>query len=180
MCFFGRFCVFVQQFGYLCLFRNGTSSHKPQNLRTMTFITQHKPIERSTDMVFMPKTSQIQIWLKGLYMIILWQNEIVAQNSISAKSYLGIWDKRWPLSKQNTLFKEKRFCKLAHERAAIWLAKEPLLIFTAKTAARTPWSKRTPQEPEWCAIKSQLVALMGLRRTLRFPKGGARLGCVLS
>jgi len=34
----------------------------------MTLIAQHKPIERSTDMVFMTKTSQIQAWLNGFYM----------------------------------------------------------------------------------------------------------------
>ena len=33
----------------------------------MTLITQHKPIQRSTDMAVMIKTSQIQAWLNGLY-----------------------------------------------------------------------------------------------------------------
>ena len=33
----------------------------------MTLITQHKPIEISTDMVFMTKNTQIQAWLNGLY-----------------------------------------------------------------------------------------------------------------
>ena len=33
----------------------------------MTFITQHKPIERLTDMVLMTKKSQIESWLSGLY-----------------------------------------------------------------------------------------------------------------
>jgi len=50
------------------LFGSGTASLKPQHLRTMTLITQHKPIERSTDMVIMTKTSQIQAWLNGFYM----------------------------------------------------------------------------------------------------------------
>ena len=50
------------------LFAMGTASLKPQNLQRMTLITQHKPIERSTDMVFMTKTSQIQAWLNGFYM----------------------------------------------------------------------------------------------------------------
>ena len=49
------------------MFGSGTASLKPQHLRTMTLITQHKPIERSTDMVFMTKKTQIQAWLNGLY-----------------------------------------------------------------------------------------------------------------
>ena len=65
--FSGLHCVSVQQLGSLCLFAIGTASLKPQHLRTMTLITQHKPIERSTDMVFMTKNTQIQAWLSGLY-----------------------------------------------------------------------------------------------------------------
>ena len=58
----------VQQLGSLCcLFAIGTASLKPQHLQTMTLITQHKPIEISTDMVFMTKNTQIQAWLNGLY-----------------------------------------------------------------------------------------------------------------
>jgi hypothetical protein len=49
------------------LFAIGTASLKPQNLQIMTLITQHKPIERSADMVFMTKQSQIQALLNGLY-----------------------------------------------------------------------------------------------------------------
>ena len=33
----------------------------------MTLVTQHKPIERLTDMVLMTKKSQIEAWLNGLY-----------------------------------------------------------------------------------------------------------------
>ena len=51
--------MFALRFEYLDgvgLFALGTASLKPQHLRTMTLITQHKPIERATDMVFMTKT----------------------------------------------------------------------------------------------------------------------------
>ena len=108
------------------MFGSGTASLKPQHLRTMTLtlITQHKPIERSTDMVFMTKKSQIQAWLNDgstgnkilwqnvtlakLYCgkIRIWQNDILAksylgkmilwQNNILAKSYLGIHTGRFP------------------------------------------------------------------------------------
>ena len=118
---------------------------------------------------------------------ILWQNDILAKSyfgkmilckkNILATSYLGIHAGRFP--NKHTV-QSKRFCKLAHERAAIWMAEEPLLIFTGKNAARTPWSKRTPQEPESCATKSDFDLLIRLRRTVRYAKGGARLGCVLS
>ena len=44
------------------------SKHNTCNiLQPMTLITQHKPIQRSTDMAVMIKTSQIQAWLNGLY-----------------------------------------------------------------------------------------------------------------
>jgi len=65
--------VSVQQLGQLCcndgvgLFAIGTARLRLQHLQTMTLITQHKPIERSTDMAFMTKKSQIQAWLNGLY-----------------------------------------------------------------------------------------------------------------
>ena len=85
-----------------------------------------------------------------------WQNDIVAKK-IFWQKYLGIHAGRFP--NKHTV-QSKRFCKLAHERAAIWMAEEPLLIFTGKTAARTPWSKRTPQEPESCATKSDLDLLI--------------------
>ena len=114
--------------------------------------------------------------------IIFWQNHTLAKwycgkKNILAKSYLGIHAGHFP--NKHTV-QSKRLCKLAHERAAIWMAEEPLLIFTGKTAARTPWSKRTPQEPESCATKSDFDLLIRLRRTVRCAKGGARLGCVLS
>ena len=84
--------------------------------------------------------------------MILWQNNILA------KSYLGIHTGRFP--NKHTV-QSKRFCKLVHEIAAIWLAEEPpiqrFLIFTGKTTARTSWSERTPQEPESCATKSDFV-----------------------
>jgi hypothetical protein len=51
----------------LLLVLPGSSHLKPQLLQTMTLITQHKPIERSTDMAFKAKKSQIQAWLNGLY-----------------------------------------------------------------------------------------------------------------
>ena len=35
--------------------------------KTMTLITQHKPIDRSTHMAFMTKKTQIQAWLSSLY-----------------------------------------------------------------------------------------------------------------
>jgi hypothetical protein len=65
--------VSVQQLGQLCcndgagLFATATARLKLQHLQTMTLITQHKPIERSTDMAFKAKKSQIQAWLNGLY-----------------------------------------------------------------------------------------------------------------
>ena len=58
--------VSVQRLGQLCcndgvgLFATATARLKLQHLQTMTLITQHKPIERSTDMAFMAKKSQIQ------------------------------------------------------------------------------------------------------------------------
>ena len=51
--------MFALRFEYsdgVGLFALGTASLKPQHLRTMTLITQHKPIERASDMVFMTKT----------------------------------------------------------------------------------------------------------------------------
>ena len=62
--------VLAQGFEYLDafgLFAIGTARLKLQHLQTMTLITQHKPIERSTDMAFMAKKIQIQAWLNGLY-----------------------------------------------------------------------------------------------------------------
>ena len=49
------------------LFAIGIATLKPQHLQTMTLVTQHKPIERLTDMVLMTKKSQIEAWLNGLY-----------------------------------------------------------------------------------------------------------------
>ena len=67
----------VQQLGQLCcndgvgLFATATARLKLQHLQTMTLITQHKPIERSTDMViFMNKqisNSSLAERLNGLY-----------------------------------------------------------------------------------------------------------------
>ena len=122
---------------------------------------------------------------------ILWQNDILAksyfgkmilwQNNILAKSYLGIHTGRFP--NKHTV-QSKRFCKLVRDIAANWMAEKPpiqrSLIFTGKTAARTSWSKRTPQEPESCATKSDFDLLIRLHRTARCAKGGARLSCVLS
>ena len=97
---------------------------------------------------------------------IFWQNHILGYTLAAFQT--------------NTLFKAKS----VHEITAIWLAEEPpiqrFLIFTGKTAARTSWSKRTPQEPESCATKSDFDLLIRLRRTARCAKGGARLACVLS
>jgi hypothetical protein len=45
------------------LFAIGIATLKPQHLQTMTLITQHKPIERSTNTAFMTKKTQIQAWL---------------------------------------------------------------------------------------------------------------------
>jgi hypothetical protein len=56
--------MFALRFEYsdgVGLFAIGTASLKPQHLRTMTLITQHKPIERSTDMVFMTKNLKIKL-----------------------------------------------------------------------------------------------------------------------
>ena len=122
--------------------------------------------------------------------MIFWQNDMLAkwcfgkmifwQNDTLAKWYLWIHAGRFP--NKHTV-QSKRFCKLVQEIAAIWMAEEPSqrsLIFTGKTAARTSWSKRTPQEPESCATKSDFDLLIRLRRTARCAKGGARLACVLS
>ena len=57
------YCVFALRFEYLDgvgLFAMGSASLKPQNLQTMTLITQHKPIERSK--------YKILAWLNGFYM----------------------------------------------------------------------------------------------------------------
>ena len=73
------YCVFALRFQYLDgvgLFAMGTASLKPQNLQTMTLITQHKPINRSTDMVSRPKnlkfsswkTCMGSAWLQGMFM----------------------------------------------------------------------------------------------------------------
>ena len=120
-----------------------------------------------------------------------WQNDILTkqyfgkailwQNNTSAKWYLGIHTGRFP--NKHTV-QSKRFCKLVRDIAANWMAEKPpiqrSLIFTGKTAARTSWSKQTPQEPELCATKSDFDLLVRLRRVVRCAKGGARLGCVLS
>ena len=59
--FFGLCCVSVQQLGQLFfnddvgLSPSGNARFKFPHLQTMTFVTQHKPIEGSTDMVFMTK-----------------------------------------------------------------------------------------------------------------------------
>ena len=63
----------AQRLGQLCcndgvgLFATATARLKPQHLQAMTLMMQHKPIERSTDMAFKAKKSQIQAWLNGLY-----------------------------------------------------------------------------------------------------------------
>ena len=97
--------------------------------------------------------------------MILWQNNMLA------KSYRGIHTGRFP--NKHTV-QSKRFCKLVHEIAAVWMAEEPtiqrFLIFTGKTTARTSWNKRTPQEPESCATKSDFDLLIRLRRTLAAPR----------
>ena len=49
------------------LFAIGTDMLIPQHLQTVTLITQHNPIERSTNMAFMAKRYQIQAWLKNRY-----------------------------------------------------------------------------------------------------------------
>ena len=70
---FGWHCQFAQRLWQLwCnddvgLFALGTAGFEPQHLQPMTLITQHKPLERSTDIVFMITTPQIQVWLNGLY-----------------------------------------------------------------------------------------------------------------
>ena len=123
--------------------------------------------------------------------MILWQNNTLAkwyfgkmifwQSNTLAKWYLGIHTGRFP--NKHTV-QSKRFCKLVHEIAAVWMAEEPpiqrFLIFTGKTTAITSWSKRTPQEPELCATKSDFDLLIRLRQIVRCAKGGARLACVLS
>ena len=60
-------CAVMMVLDLLLLVLPGSNHLKPQLLQTMTLITQHKPIERSTDMAFMTKQSQIQTWLNGLY-----------------------------------------------------------------------------------------------------------------
>jgi len=73
--FSGWYCVSVQQLGQLCcndgvgLFAIGTARLKLQHLQamTVTLMTQHKPIEKSTGMAFMIEKKQIQAWLNGLY-----------------------------------------------------------------------------------------------------------------
>ena len=50
--------MFTQGFEYphgVGLFASGTARLKPQHLQRLTLATQHKPIERSIDMVFMKK-----------------------------------------------------------------------------------------------------------------------------
>ena len=63
--------MLAQEFEYLDalgLFATATARLKLQHLQTMRLIMQHKPIERSTDMVIlMTKKSQIQAWLNCLY-----------------------------------------------------------------------------------------------------------------
>ena len=68
------YCVFALRFEYLDgvgLFAMGSASLKPQNLQTMTLITQHKPIERSTDMVSWQKKSNSSLaarfYMENLY-----------------------------------------------------------------------------------------------------------------
>ena len=139
------------------------------------------------------KNNTLAKWYFGK--MILWQNKTLAkwyfgkiipwQNDFVAKQYFGkiiSWDTLAAF--QTNTVQSKRFCKLVHEIAAVWMAEEPpiqrFLIFTGKTAARTSWSKRTPQEPELCATKSDFDLLIRLRRTARCAKGGARLACVLS
>ena len=62
------------------LFAIGTARLKLQHLHTMTLITQHKPIERSTDMVFMTKKSQIQVWLNSLYTEIRYGQRVTSRH----------------------------------------------------------------------------------------------------
>ena len=151
-----------------------------------------------------PRKCAINVWHHHiLAKTILWQNDILAkwycgktilwQNDMLAKSYFGkmilckkiFWQHHilgYTLAafQTNTLFKANDF--------ANWLTKEPQFEWQKnhfwssleKNAARTPWSKRTPQEPESCATKSDFDLLIRLRRTVRYAKGGARLGCVLS
>ena len=50
--------MFTQGFEYpdgVGLFAFGTARLKPQHLERLTLVTQYKPIERSSDMVFMKK-----------------------------------------------------------------------------------------------------------------------------
>ena len=124
--------------------------------------------------------------------MIFWQNDIVAkqcfgktilwQNDILAKSYFGkmiSWDTRWPLSKQARCSKQT-ILQIGSRKSRNLNGRGTTFDLHRKTAARTPWSKRTPQEPESCATKSGFDLLIRLRRTVRCAKGGARLGCVLS
>ena len=118
--------------------------------------------------------------------MIFWQNHTLAKwycgkDNILAKSCLAIHTGRFP-NKHSV--QSKRFCKLVHEITAVGMAEEPpiqrFLIFTRKTAARTSWSKRTPQEPELYVTKSDFDLLIRLRQIARCAQIGARLACVLS
>ena len=115
--------------------------------------------------------------------MILWQNNTLAkwyfgkmifwQSNTLAKWYLGIHTGRFP--NKHTV-QSKRFCRLVHEMTANWMAEEPpiqrsIMIFSGKTAARTSWSKRTPQEPELCATKSGFDLLIQLRRICSLHQG---------
>ena len=71
--------MFAQGFEYLDgvgLFAIATARLKPH----MTLVTQHKPIERSTNMVFMTKKSQIQVWLNSLYTEIRYRQRVTSKH----------------------------------------------------------------------------------------------------
>ena len=130
--------------------------------------------------------------------MILWQNDIVAkqdfcnmiiilwQNDFVAKQYVGkiiSWDTHWPLSKQTHCSKQTilQICSRNSRNLNGRRTTNPKVFdLHRKNKARTSWSKRTPQEPELCATKSDFDLLIRLRRTARCAKGGARLSCVLS
>ena len=84
--------------------------------------------------------------------MILWQNNILA------KSYLGIHTGRFP---NKHTAQSKRFCKLVHEIAAIWLAEEPpiqrCLIFTGKQQQEHHEANGPPRNPNYVLLSLILI-----------------------
>ena len=116
------------------------------------------------------KNNTLAKWYFGK--MILWQNKTLAkwyfgkiipwQNDFVAKQYFGkiiSWDTLAAF--QTNTVQSKRFCKLVHEIAAVWMAEEPpiqrFLIFTGKPQQEHHEANGPPRNPNYVLLSLILI-----------------------